>query len=143
MNNKKEVIRMIKFMLFSISAGVIEGIVFALLNELTNLEYWPCYLSALILSVLWNFTLNRKFTFKAANNIPLAMLKVALFYVVFTPLTTYGGNYLVENIGFNEYAVTSGNMILNFVTEYIYDRFIVFGKATDTRETISCYQIEE
>ena len=84
MNNKKEVIRMIKFMLFSISAGVIEGIVFAILNELTNLEYWPCYLSALILSVLWNFTLNRKFTFKAANNIPLAMLKVALFYVVFT-----------------------------------------------------------
>ena len=77
--------------------------------------------------------MNRKFTFKAANNIPLAMLKVALFYVVFTPLTTYGGNYLVENIGFNEYAVTGGNMILNFVTEYIYDRFIVFGKQQTQR----------
>ena len=89
---KKEFIRMSKFLIFSNSAGVIEAAVFALLNELTELPYWPCYLSALILSVVWNFTLNRQFTFKAANNITVAMAKVAAFYVIFTPITTIGGN---------------------------------------------------
>lgn len=130
---KKEFIRMSKFLIFSISAGVIEAAVFALLNELTELPYWPCYLSALILSVVWNFTLNRQFTFKAANNIPVAMSKVAAFYVIFTPITTIGGNYLVETIGWNEYLVTAMNMVLNFATEYVYDRFFVFGKMIDTK----------
>ena len=130
---KKEFIRMSKFLIFSISAGVIEAAVFALLNELTELPYWPCYLSALILSVVWNFTLNRQFTFKAANNIPVAMVKVAAFYVIFTPITTIGGNYLVETIGWNGYLVTAMNMVLNFATEYVYDRFFVFGKMIDTK----------
>ena len=130
---KKEFIRMSKFLIFSISAGVIEAAVFALLNELTELPYWRCYLSALILSVVWNFTLNRQFTFKAANNIPVAMAKVAAFYVIFTPITTIGGNYLVETIGWNEYLVTAMNMVLNFATEYVYDRFFVFGKMIDTK----------
>ena len=130
---KKEIIRMSKFLIFSISAGVIEALVFALLNELTDLRYWPCYLSALVLSVVWNFTLNRQFTFKAANNIPVAMAKVAVFYLIFTPITTIGGNYLVETLGWNEYLVTAMNMVLNFATEYIYDRFIVFGKMIDTK----------
>ena len=130
---KKEFIRMSKFLIISISAGVIEAAVFALLNELTELPYWPCYLSALILSVVWNFTLNRQFTFKAANNIPVAMAKVAAFYVIFTPITTIGGNYLVETIGWNGYLVTAMNMVLNFATEYVYDRFFVFGKMIDTK----------
>lgn len=130
---KKEFIRMSKFLIFSILAGVIEAAVFALLNELTELPYWPCYLSALILSVVWNFTLNRQFTFKAANNIPVAMVKVAVFYVIFTPITTVGGNYLVETMGWNEYLVTAMNMVLNFATEYVYDRFFVFGKMIDTK----------
>lgn len=130
---KKEFIRMSKFLIFSISAGVIEAAVFALLNELTDLPYWPCYLSALVLSVVWNFTLNRQFTFKAANNIPVAMAKVAVFYVIFTPITTVGGNYLVETMGCNEYLVTAMNMVLNFATEYVYDRFFVFGKMIDTK----------
>ncbi len=130
---KKEFIRMSKFLIFSISAGVIEAAVFALLNELTNLPYWPCYLSALVLSVVWNFTLNRQYTFKAANNIPVAMAKVAVFYVIFTPITTVGGNYLVETMGWNEYLVTAMNMVLNFATEYVYDRFFVFGKMIDTK----------
>lgn len=132
--NKEETVRVIKFTLFSISAGVIEAGVFALLTELTSLPYWPCYLTALVLSVVWNFTLNREFTFKAANNIPVAMIKVAIFYLIFTPVTTIGGNYLVETLGWNEYLVTAMNMILNFATEYLYDRFIVFGKEIDTKE---------
>ena len=133
-NKKKEVLRAIKFVLFSISAGVIEIAVFALLNELTNWSYWPCYLIALICSVLWNFTLNRKFTFQSANNVPRAMLLVALFYCVFTPLSTILGNFLAEDLHWNEYLVTGINMALNLSTEYLYDTFVVFRGSIDTNE---------
>ncbi|MBE5841215.1 MAG: GtrA family protein [Butyrivibrio sp.] len=129
---KKEIVRIIKFVFFSISAGIIEIASFSLLTELTTLPYWPCYLTALVLSVLWNFTLNRKFTFQSASNVPIAMIKVALFYAVFTPVTTIGGNYLVENLHWNEYLVTGINMIINLSTEYLYDRFIVFRDSLDT-----------
>ncbi len=131
---KKESLRVIKFVFFSISAGLIEIISFTLLNELVKWPYWPCYLIALVLSVLWNFTLNRKFTFRSAGNVPIAMLKVAAFYAVFTPTTTILGHYLAETCGWNEYLVTGFNMALNFVTEYLYDRFVVFGRTLDTNE---------
>ena len=133
-NSRKELLRMVKFALFSVSAGLIEMGVFALLNEVTPWSYWPCYLIALVLSVLWNFTLNREFTFHSAANIPLAMLKVALYYAVFTPLSTIVGNYLAEDLGWNEYLVTALNMIVNFVTEFLYQRFFVFGKSIDTKK---------
>ncbi|MBR5741906.1 MAG: GtrA family protein [Firmicutes bacterium] len=131
---KKELMRTVKFTLFSISAGLIEIGVFTLLNELTNWPYWPCYLIALVCSVLWNFTLNRKFTFQSANNVPKAMLLVALYYCVFTPVSTRLGNYLAEDLGWNEYIVTGLNMVANFVTEYLFDRFVVFRGSIDTNE---------
>lgn len=129
----KELLRTIKFTLFSISAGLIEIAAFALLNELLKLPYWVSYLSALILSVLWNFTFNRKFTFKSANNVPKAMLLVALFYLVFTPLSTWLEHYLT-GLNWNEYLVTVINMLLNFTTEYLYDRFVVFKDSIDTND---------
>lgn len=130
--DKKELLRTIKFTLFSISAGLIEIVSFTLLNEFLNLPYWPCYLIALVLSVLWNFTLNRKYTFQSANNVPVAMLKVFGYYCVFTPVSTLLGNYLAETLLWNEYIVTILNMILNFVTEYLFDRFVVFRDSIDT-----------
>lgn len=130
--DRTELKRTVKFVLFSISAGVIEIGVFTLLDSGTGWSYWACYLTALILSVLWNFTLNREFTFRSANNVPVAMLKVAAYYAVFTPVTTILGNYLTETCGWNGYVVTALNMLLNFVTEYLYDRFVVFGKTIDT-----------
>lgn len=135
MERKKEIARIIKFVLFSVSAGIIELGAFSLLNEFTNLPYWPCYLTALILSVLWNFTFNRKFTFKSANNVSVAMLKVAAFYMVFTPVTTLLGHYLADTLMWNEYLVTLINMGLNLTTEYVYDRFVVFGKSIDTNKS--------
>lgn len=133
-NKKKEIVRVIKFVLFSISAGVIEFGSFTLLTEFTGMPYRARYLIALVLSVLWNFTLNRKFTFQSANNIPVAMLKVAAFYAVFTPLTTFGGDYLVESLHWNDYVVTLLNMALNLSTEYLYDRFFVFRGSLDTNK---------
>lgn len=130
--DKKEIARTVKFTLFSISAGAIELVSFTLLNELLSLPYWPCYLTALVLSVIWNFTLNRKFTFKSAANVPVSMLKVLGYYCVFTPLSTLLGNYLAETLLWNEYIVTILNMVLNFVTEYLFDRFVVFRDSIDT-----------
>lgn len=132
---KRELIRSLKFLLFSISAGLIQVGSFTLLNELIHLRYWVAYLLSLVLSVVWNFTLNRKFTFHAANNIPIAMLKVAAFYLVFTPLSTWWTAALTEQaygICWNEYLVLVLTMITNFVTEFFYDRYVVFGKSTDT-----------
>ncbi len=131
---KKEVARVIKFTLFSISAGAIELILFSLLYYLTKWPYWPCYLIALVASVLWNFTLNRQFTFQSANNVPIAMMKVAAFYAVFTPLSTIGGNYLTETVGWPGLLVTILNMACNFILEFLYDRFFVFGKTIDTNK---------
>ena len=131
-NSKKEFIRTIKFVIFSASAGIIQVASFSLLNEILELKYWFSYLISLILSVVWNFTLNRKFTFYSANNIPIAMLKVALFYAIFTPLSTWWTALLTEKALWNEYIVLILTMLVNFITEYIYDRFIVFGKTIDT-----------
>ena len=134
MKNKKELIRTIKFTLFSISAGAIELILFELLNNFTDFNYWVCYLPALVASVIWNFTLNRNFTFKSASNIPVAMAKVFLFYLIFTPSSTVFGNFLAESLHWNATIVTLINMALNFVLEFLYDRFFVFGKSIDTRQ---------
>ncbi len=130
----KEFIRTIKFTIFSISAGLIQIGSFSLLKLIfPSWGYWPVYLISLILSVVWNFTLNRNYTFKAANNVPIAMLKVAAFYAVFTPISTYLGD-VASLKGINDYIVLAITMILNFVLEFLYDRFFVFRKAIDTRK---------
>lgn len=129
----REFWRVVKFVFFSASAGVIQIGSFALFNELTGWPYWPSYLLSLLLSILWNFTLNRKFTFKSAANVPAAMAKVVAYYCVFTPVTTLLGNWLVEVVGWNEYLVTALNMLLNLSTEYLYQRYVVYRNQVDNR----------
>ena len=155
-NNKKQnVIQFIKFVLFSASAGLIQIGSFTLMKEviiklsffqelmsehavfakIMNNEYGPIYLIALILSVIWNFTFNRKFTFKSANNIPIAMLKVLGYYAVFTPISTILGNYFTAKfaaaVGI-DYIVLAITMVTNMVTEFIFDRFVVFRNSENT-----------
>lgn len=133
--DKKETkAQLIKFTLFSISAGIIETLSFMLLDLLTNWKYWPCYLIALVLSVLWNFTLNREFTFKSANNVPRAMFLVFLFYLVFTPTSTLWGNALTEYAGWNDYLVLFFTMAINLSTEFLYDRFVVYRNSMNTNK---------
>lgn len=134
MKDKKEIGRMIKFTLFSISAGAIQLGLFELLYNVIKWSWWPSYLIALIASVIWNFTLNREYTFKSANNVPVAMMKVFFFYLVFTPLSTLLGNYLEGTLNWNGTIVTLINMVLNFVLEYLYDRFYVFKDSIDTKK---------
>lgn len=132
--DRSELIRTVKFVLFSISAGAIELGSFTVMYEVLHWEYWVAYMIALVLSVVWNFTLNREFTFRSASNVTIAMLKVAAYYAVFTPLTTLLGHYLEGTCGWDGMIVTILNMALNFVTEYLYQRFFVFGKSLDTNK---------
>ena len=136
----KEVIRAIKFTLFSISAGAIELILFTILDSFTNLSYWACYLPALVASVIWNFTLNRNFTFKSANNVPIAMAKVFLFYLIFTPTSTVFGNYLAETLRWNSTIVT---LIKKYKPSLIIDAIntaTVLGNAYNPEYNLKCYK---
>ncbi|MEN6338531.1 MAG: GtrA family protein [Clostridiaceae bacterium] len=130
-HNKEEIVRIVKYVLFSASAGLIQFLSFTLLNEIAQWPYWPCYLIALVLSVLWNFTLNREFTFKSAANIPRAMLLVAAYYAVFSPLSTLWGTALT-NIGWNEYIVLIGTMLINLTTEFLYWRLVIYRNSINT-----------
>ena len=130
-SKKQSAVRFLKFALFSVSAGALQFLCFTALNELTGLAYWPAYLIALVLSVLYNVTVNRRFTFKSAANVPLAMTKVALYYLVFTPLSTWWGDRLT-GLGWNEYIVLLGTMMINLITEFLFCRFVVCGKSIDT-----------
>ena len=131
--NMKEWIRVLKFVLFSASAGIIQMGSFTLLNEFTGWRYWPCYLISLLLSILWNFTFNRRFTFKSEANITRSMLLVLAFYAVFTPATTILGEWLAEGLHWNEYLVTAINMLLNLTLEYLYQRYVVYRNKVDNR----------
>lgn len=127
----KEIIRAIKFLVISVSAGIIQIGSFTLMNEVLKLDYWVAYLTSLLLSIIWNFTINRKVTFKSASNIKIAMLLVLAFYAVFTPLSTILGS-LAEGAGANEYLVVAVTMIANFVLEFLYTRYVVYRNSCDT-----------
>lgn len=145
---KIEMWRTIKFILFSISAGVIEFSSFSLLTLIPYLalkeNYWIPATISLVLSVIWNFTFNRKFTFQSANNVPIAMLKVFAYYLVFAPLSIWLAQmYLVDQLGWNEFLVKGFVMLVNFITEFLYQRFLVFGKTLDTNEIAKKHQEKE
>ena len=136
---RKEIWRVIKYALFAASAGIIEFGSFSLLTLIPYLalkeNYWIPASISLVLSVVWNFTFNRKFTFQSANNVPIAMLKVLAYYIVFAPLSIWLAQmYLVDQLGWNEFLVKAVVMLVNFVTEFLYQRFFVFGKTIDTND---------
>ena len=129
-NNKKSLWQAVKFTLFSISAGIIQVGSFALM-EIFIKDYWIPYLTSLVLSILWNFTLNRKYTFKSAANVPVAMAKVFGFYLVFTPLSTWLG-HLAEGRGINDFVILVVTMLANFVLEFLFCKFVVYRGKEDT-----------
>lgn len=142
---KKNLWQMIKFTLFSISAGIIQILSYTLFYEALHWAPWLSYLVSLVLSVLWNFTFNRKYTFRSDADMKKSMLLVALFYVVFTPLSTWWtaaltGENLFTGAGasseplVNNYVVQAGTMLVNFVTEFLYQRFVVYRNSIDTND---------
>lgn len=146
LSKKDNALMVLKFIFCSAGAGFIQTVTFTVLNELNkatdvfsflpekiiNNEYGLFYFIALLFSVLFNFTVNRKFTFKSANNVPIAMLKVFAYYCVFTPASIWWGNALTGKAGWNEYLVLAFTMAINLSTEFLYNRFVVFGKTINT-----------
>lgn len=148
MGKKENALQAIKFACFSASAGIIQIVSFTLLNELLpttdstnaiaqwffNSEYGGSYLVALTLSVLWNFTFNRKFTFKSAANIPVAMLKIFAFYCVFTPVSTILGEMVAQRFtaSYVEYIILAVTMATNMISEFLYCRFFVYKNSMNT-----------
>lgn len=130
---KQNFVQVIKFAVFSLSAGAIQLVTCELLMKLTDLPYRWCYLPALVLSVLYNFTVNRRYTFKSATNVPVAMLKVAIYYAVFTPLSTWAGDAVVA-AGGNEDLTLIVTMLTNALTEFLVCRFWVYGKSINTND---------
>lgn len=140
LSKKENLWQVVKFTLFSISAGVIQ-LALTYILELIGLNnkdgkslYWIAYLIGLIASVLWNFTFNRKYTFKSAENVPVAMTLVFFYYLIFTPMSLAGAHLLSTRAGWPELVVTPFIMIINFVTEFLYDRFIVFRNSINTND---------
>ena len=132
MKDKKQLWQAVKFTLFSASAGVIQIGSFALL-ELFIQDYWIPYLASLVLSILWNFTLNRRYTFKSAANVPIAMAKVFGFYMVFTPLSTWLGS-VAESKGGNDFLILAVTMVANFLLEFLFCKFVVYRGTENTIE---------
>ena len=130
---KTSFLQMIKFTLFSISAGIIQVGSFAIFNDLFHWMYWPAYLTSLILSIVWNFTVNRRYTFKSAANIPVAMAKLFGFYAGFTPLSTWLG-HLAEGTGINDYIILIVTMLSNFVLEFLFCKLVVYRNQENTRQ---------
>lgn len=158
-DKKKEWWRILKFVLFSLSAGAIQ-MVSSLLLKLVLLDYIIPPDSTLVfitqqatstfiadtvglaLSVIWNFTFNRKFTFKSANNVPIAMLLAFVFYIPFYPFQIWYiatiEKALMGSIG-GDFAYIIGLvtcMIINFILEFLWQTFVVFRKSIDTNTNV-------
>ena len=139
----------LKYLMCTAGAGIIQFVSFTLLNTVahfdrlpvflelfpsaavTELKYGPSYFVALALSVIFNFTANRKYTFRSANNVPVAMAKVLGYYLVFTPLSIWWGEALAQR-GWNEFAILVPTMVINAVTEFLFNRFVVFRDSINT-----------
>ncbi|MBR6646718.1 MAG: GtrA family protein [Clostridia bacterium] len=131
---KESIFQMVKFTLFSISAGIIQVLTFALFNELFKWMYWPAYLTSLVLSIIWNFTLNREYTFRSAANVPIAMLKLFGFYAVFTPVSTWLG-HRAEMLGINDYVILIVTMLSNFVLEFLFSKLVIYKNQENTKRS--------
>ncbi len=129
---KESFFQILKFTLFSASAGIIQVAAFTFFNELLKWMYWPSYLIALILSIIWSFTFNRRYTFKSVANIPVAMAKLLGFYAVFTPLSTWLG-HLAETAGINDYIILIITMLSNFALEFLFSKLVIYKNQENTR----------
>lgn len=148
--SRRENLRLsLKYLICTAGAGIVQAVSFTILNEWIHLnnvlnistflgenakDYGLAYFIALTLSVLFNFTVNRRYTFRSANYIPTAMAKLLGYYLLFTPLSIWWSTALL-NCGWNDYAVLAVTMLCNAVTEFLFCRFVVFGDSIGTAES--------
>lgn len=132
LTRKQILLQWIKFIIFSLSAGGLQFISFAIMHDFFYWGYIPSYPIALIISYVYNVTLNREFTFKSATNLPVAIVKVTFYYIIFAPLSSWWG-WKLENI-LNPYVILLGTMLVNFVTEFLFYNFFIFSGSVNTNK---------
>lgn len=143
---KATLFQAIKYFCCAASAGAIQLISFTILQLVikdptkmwfmteTDVGTFVPTTIALALSIIWNFTLNRKFTFKDAGNVPKAMALAFLFYVPFYPFQTWYvatvkpalGAYM--NIDLAGVIAEGTVMLINGILEFCWQKFVVFRK---------------
>lgn len=151
-NKKKELFRTLKYLAFTVSAGAIQFCSTWILSAIWPVEKFAngpvlFYLIGLVLSVIWNLTFNRKFTFKSAANLPVAMLKTIGFYIVFTPASCFLQAWLTNGVLIEGWTFTIKTflglpvlvgtiicMLVNLALEFPFQRFVVFGKSIDSAD---------
>ncbi|MDO5025763.1 MAG: GtrA family protein [Trueperella sp.] len=116
----------VKFTLLSGTAAVVEAGSYALFLALDLMPVSWAQAISVALSVLWNFTLNRKFTFKSTGNVPFAMLLVSLFYVAYIPISSVLAG-LMDDAGMHPAVIKIIWLLINFVGEFIWWKYVVFG----------------
>ena len=158
---RKTLVQAIKYACCTASAGVIEIVSYTVLYEVlpidkavmidfithVELRNFVSTLIALTLSILWNFTINRKFTFKSAGNVGRAMFLAFLFYVPFFPFKLWFNGYMpsylaagaasaagvtvveyLEKHVIINYAVEVCTMLINGVLEFCWQKFVIYRK---------------
>lgn len=150
---RKGVVQFIKYALCAASAGIIQIVLFSILQtvlpkDMGNIHFivedmqlgtFIATTVALCASILWNFTFNRKFTFKDAGNVPLAMFLAFLFYVPFYPFQTWYVHTIKTllshhiNVDGAGIIAEASVMAINFALEFIWQKFVVFRKPKDKK----------
>lgn len=151
---RKGVLQFIKYALCAASAGIIQLALFSILQavipqsgktirfivEDMDLVTFISTTVALCASILWNFTFNRKFTFKDAGNVPKAMLLAFLFYVPFYPFQTWYV-HTIKSLLLGPLSTQASGiiaegsvMVINFVLEFMWQKFVVFRKRKEKKE---------
>ena len=145
---RKTLFQIIKYAICTASAGLIEFITFTILTKTpilssmanekvwffteNNLAWFVATAIALFLSIVWNFTINRKFTFKSAGNVPRAMSLAFLFYVPFFPFKLWFNSYMPEHLGVDSLLIEVITMLINGVLEFCWQKFVIYRKEQDT-----------
>lgn len=150
---RQEKLQFVKYALCAASAGIIQFLTFTILQavipdngqtmhfivENMSVVTFSATTVALCLSILWNFTLNRKFTFKDAGNVPKAMVLAFIFYIPFYPFQTWYVHTIKELLGASINIDAAGIiaegtvMIMNFILEFLWQKFVVFRKKKPTQ----------
>lgn len=159
---KKKAKRFLKYAIIAISGGLIQLTAYIILSDaikldkhvsfdaiyqkqpwLTEIFYDPdtgktyglSYFIAVSLSVIWNFTFNRKYTFKSASNVPKAMLLFVLYYAFSIPFNCWAIVQLNKLVVFplSDKVILICIMLANGLPAFFYQRYVVFGRSLDTK----------
>ena len=125
-------LQFLQFVVVSLGAGVIEYATFALMTWIVpdnKTMLVAAEVTSVVLSCLFNFTVNRKYTFHSSSNIPLGMLLYGVYYAFLaTPAGVWFLLFLTQG-GMHELLAKAVKMLVNFIFDYLFCKFILFQAA--------------